>query len=150
MNLAGQVIGINTLVAGQAGPGIPAQGIGFAIAINTAHPIADQLVNTGRAPHPYLGVRFVPITPTIAVQLRLPVGTKGVVVGQVEPASPAARAGIQTADVILSVDGQPLAEESSLPKILNAHKPGDTIQLTINRSGQQITVSATLGDTPQR
>ncbi|MDQ6673963.1 MAG: trypsin-like peptidase domain-containing protein, partial [Chloroflexota bacterium] len=92
-NLQGQVIGINTLVAGQAEPGVQAQGIGFAIAIATAKPIADQLVSTGRAVHPYLGVQYGLLTPGLARQLGAN-AQNGIVVGGVMPGSPAARAGL--------------------------------------------------------
>src|SRR5579871_3292480 len=88
MNLAGQVVGINTLVAAQAEPGVPAQGIGFAIAIATAKPIADQLVANGRVAHPFIGISYVALNPSIASQLGVSTSTKGVVVAQVVARSP--------------------------------------------------------------
>jgi len=148
MDLDGEVVGINTLVAGQAEPGVPAQGIGFAIAINTAKPIADQLVASGKVSHPFIGIGFAPLNPGIAAQLGVAQNLKGIAVAQVVPNSPAARAGIQTRDVITQVDGQALNDESSLPKALNAHKPGDTVQMSLNRRGQTQTVSVTLGEAP--
>jgi S1-C subfamily serine protease len=147
LDLQGQVIGINTLVAAEAAPGVPAQGIGFAIAIATAKPIADQLVASGRVVHPYLGIRYVPLNPAIAVQLGTS-ATQGVVVAQVEPGSPAARAGLQPRDVITAVDGRPLAGESDLAEAINAHKPGDAVSLTVLRGGQQTTANVTLGELP--
>src|SRR5205807_10231831 len=66
VNLAGEVVGINTLVAGQAEPGVPAQGIGFAIAVDTAKPVADQLVSTGHVVHPYMGIAYLPLSPAQA------------------------------------------------------------------------------------
>ena len=147
VNLNGQVIGINTLVATQAEPGVSAQGIGFAIAIDTAKPIADQLVATGHAVHPYLGIAYGPLTPSLAV--RLGVNTdNGFVVGQVAPGSPAASAGLQPGDVITAVDGQPLDSESALAKNLNRHNPGDSITLTVIRGGQQQNIQVTLGAAP--
>jgi serine protease Do len=147
VNLNGQVIGINTLVATQSEPGVAAQGIGFAIAIDTAKPIADQLVTTGHAVHPYLGIAYGPLTPSLAV--RLGVNTdNGVLVGQVVPGSPAASAGIQPGDVITAVDGQTLDSESALAQALNQHKPGDSITLTVIRNGQQQNISVTLGTAP--
>ena len=147
VNLNGQVIGINTLVATQAEPGVSAQGIGFAIAIDTAKPIADQLVATGHAVHPYLGIAYGPLTPSLAV--RLGVNTdNGFVVGQVAPGSPAASAGLQPGDVITAVDGQPLDSESALAENLNQHKPGDSITLTVIRGGQQQNIQVTLGAAP--
>jgi S1-C subfamily serine protease len=147
VNLDGQVIGINTLVAGQAEPGVQAQGIGFAIAIATAKPIADQLVSSGHAVHPFLGISYVALTPSLAAQL----GTNaqsGIVVGAVMPGSPADTAGIQPRDVITAIDGQQLTDESSLAQTLSQHKPGESVTLTVERGGQQQDVSVTLGNAP--
>jgi S1-C subfamily serine protease len=148
ININGEVVGINTLVAAQAEPGVPAQGIGFAIAIASAKPIADQLVANGRVAHAYLGIGFAPLSPAIAAQLGVPSDAKGVAVAQVAPGSPAASAGVQPRDVITAIDGQPLTDESSLPKALAAHKPGDRVQVTINRRGQTQDVQVTLGEAP--
>jgi serine protease Do len=148
VNLNGQVIGINTLVANQAGPGVSAQGIGFAIAISTAKPIADQLVATGRVAHPYLGVNYASLNPSIAAQLGIATSQKGVVVGQVVPGSPAAGAGLRTRDVITNVDGSELTTDSSFAQILNQKKPGDTVSLTVQRGGQAVQVQAKLGEMP--
>jgi len=148
VNLDGQVIGINTLVAGQAEPGVQAQGIGFAIAIATAKPIADQLVSSGHAVHPFLGVQYVALTPAMAARL----GTNaqsGIIIGAVQPGSPADQAGLQARDVITAVDGQQLTDESSLAQLLSQHKPGDSVSLTVIRGGQQQNVSVTLGNAPQ-
>jgi S1-C subfamily serine protease len=134
-------------VATQAEPGVPAQGIGFAIAIATAKPIADQLVAGGRVVHPYLGIRYAPLNPAVATQLGVN-ATQGVVVAQVQPGSPAAQAGLQPRDVITAVDGQPLESDTGLAEAISAHKPGDTLALTVLRGNQQITVDVTLGELP--
>jgi len=147
VNLDGQVIGINTLVAGQAEPGVQAQGIGFAIAISTAKPIADELVSTGRAVHPYVGIQYGELTPSIASQLRANV-QEGIVVGAVQPGSPAAAAGLQTRDIITAVQGQQLTDESTLAQILSNHKPGDAVTFHVVRGGAQQDVQVTLGDAP--
>ena len=146
-NLAGQVIGINTLVAGQAEPGVQAQGIGFAISMATAKPIADQLVTSGKVAHPYMGIGYIQLTPAIAAQLGIST-REGVVVTMIEPNSPAAQAGLQQRDVITAIDGQPLKEESSLSRVINQHKPGDTVTLTVLRGGQTMEVKVTLGESP--
>lgn len=148
VNLDGQVIGINTLVAGQAEPGVQAQGIGFAIATATARPIADQLVTSGRAAHPFLGIQYAPLTPAVAAQLGTTAQT-GIVVGAVLQGSPAGVAGLQRGDVITAVNGQPLTDESSLPQALSQHQPGDTVTLTVVRGEQSQDVSVTLADMPQ-
>jgi S1-C subfamily serine protease len=146
-NLAGQVIGINTLVAGQAEPGVPAQGIGFAISIATARGIADQLVTSGQVVHPYLGVSLTPLTPPLARQLGVS-ATQGIAIVSVGEGSPAAAAGLQSRDVITAVDGTPIVDDSTFAEALNAHKPGDTVTLTVLRGQQQQDVQATLAERP--
>jgi S1-C subfamily serine protease len=147
VNLDGQVVGINTLVAGQAEPGVQAQGIGFAISIAAAKPIADELVANGRAVHPFLGIQYGVLTPAIAAQLGVN-AQNGIVIGAVMRGSPAATAGLQPRDVVTAVDGQQIMDESTLAQVLGQHKPGDTVQLTVIRNGQQQDVSVTLGETP--
>ena len=148
VNLDGQVVGINTLVAGMAEPGVQAQGIGFAIAMATAKPIADELVSTGHAVHPYLGIQYGQLTPGIAARLGVNVQS-GAFISAVVPGSPAASAGLQPRDIITQVDGKALDTESALAEDLGAHKPGDTVTLTIIRNGQQQNVQVTLGQLPQ-
>ena len=146
-DMSGQVIGINTLVAAQAEPGVPAQGIGFAIAIDAAQPIAAQLVQTGHATHSYLGITFQWAGGASARQLHAQ-NTEGVLVQQVQPGSPAAKAGVQRGDIITAVNGQKLTSETDLPATISKQKPGDTIQLAIVRNGQPQTLSATLAQRP--
>ena len=149
VDLQSRVIGINTLVAGQAERGIPAQGIGFAIAISTAKPIADALVANGRVVHPYIGITYAPLNPLTRAQLNIS-AKAGAVVGQIIAGSPAAEAGLQPRDVIVEVDGQPLEGESGLAKVINSHKVGDTIVLTVIRAGQQERLSVRLAEMPER
>lgn len=149
VNLAGEVVGINTLVAGQAESGLPAQGIGFAIAINTAKPIADELVATGKVVHPYLGIRYQWIGPAEAAQLGLQ-QRQGVLIAQVVSGSPAARAGVRARDVVTHIDGRQLTTESSLAAIIDSHKPGDRVTLTVIRGGQTQSIEVTLGEMPSQ
>jgi S1-C subfamily serine protease len=146
-NLAGQVIGINTLVAGQAEPGVQAQGIGFAISMATAKPIADELVANGKVVHPYMGIGYVPLNPGSAAQMSV-TNEHGALVQRVEPNSPASQAGVQTRDVITEIDGQALKDESALPKTVSSHKPGDKITLTVIRDGKSMQIPLTLGEMP--
>jgi S1-C subfamily serine protease len=147
VNLDGQVIGINTLGGGATSSGVQTQGIGFAISINTAKPIADQLVATGKVIHPYLGISYVPLNPALAAQNGIPV-PYGAYVTAVVPGSPAANAGVQVNDVITAIDGTNLDSDSALAQILNQHKPGDTVTLTVQRGSQTLTVKVTLGEAP--
>lgn len=147
VNLDGQVIGIDTLVAGEAEPGVPAQGIGFAIAISTARPIADQLVATGRVVHPFLGINYVPLNPAISAQLRID-QRQGVLVSSVVRGSPAGAAGLQARDVITAIDGAGLKTDSDLAQIIDRHKPGDSVTLTVLRAAQKTDIRVTLGERP--
>ncbi|HEX9016423.1 MAG TPA: trypsin-like peptidase domain-containing protein [Chloroflexota bacterium] len=148
-NLDGEVVGINTLVAGQAEPGIQAQGIGFAIAVNSIKPIAEQLVTTGRVMRPYLGITYGAVTPSIARRLGLS-ATEGIVISQVVSNSPAARAGLRPNDVIASIDNQKITDESTLGKVLTSHKPGDKVSLSVRRGSQTQQIDVTLGERPSR
>jgi S1-C subfamily serine protease len=149
VNLRGEVIGINTLVAALAQAGVPAQGIGFAIAINTARPIGDQLLATGRVIHPYLGVVYEWVGAAGARQLRSD-GSRGALVQGVQAGSPAAQVGLQRGDIITKVDGQPLTQEAELPKAIRKRRPGDSLQLTIVRDNAERTVVVTLGERPDQ
>lgn len=145
VDLNGRVVGINTLVAGSTGNGTQAEGIGFAIAIDTAKPIADQLVATGVITHPSLGFSYVPLNPYINVQLGVPAATTGVVVSRIGSTSAAAQSGLQRLDVITAVNGTALVNDSDLAAIVNTHKPNDVLTLSVLRNGQPTTVKLTLG-----
>ena len=147
VNLQGQVVGINTLVAWVAEPGVQAQGIGFAIAMNSAKPIAEQLVSTGKAIHPFVGISYAALTPSIARQLGIQDG-QGIVVAQVVPGSPADKAGLKRYDVITQVDDQKITDESVLGRVLSTHKPGDTVTLQVQRGSQSMQVKVTLAERP--
>jgi S1-C subfamily serine protease len=145
VNLAGQVIGLNTLVAGQAEPGVQAQGIGFAISMAAAKPVADQLVATGKVVHPSLGIQYVPLSPSIAYQLGIQ-QSEGIVVADVVAASPADDAGIRPRDVITAVDDVPLKSDSDLAQFMSQHKPGDEVTLTVLRNNTPTSVKVKLGE----
>jgi len=147
VNLQGQVIGINTLVAGQTANGVQAQGIGFAIAISTAKPIADQLVATGKVIHAYMGISYIPLNPAVAAQLGT-TQTEGIVIASVTPGSPAEKAGLQQYDIITKIDGNALKTDSAFEQILFSHKPGDVLTLTIIRNGTTKSIQVTLSNRP--
>ncbi|MHB1162530.1 MAG: S1C family serine protease [Chloroflexota bacterium] len=147
VNLAGQVVGVNTLVAGMAEPGLQAQGIGFAIAVNSARPIAQQLVDSGKVVHPFLGIRYTALTPSVARRLGIPEG-QGIVVLEVVQGSPADQAGLRRLDVVQQVENQNITDESTLGRVLTTHQPGDVVTLTVRRDGQIIQPRVTLGERP--
>ena len=147
VTLQGQVIGINTLGGGASSSGTQVQDINFSISIETAKKIADELVATGKAIHPYVGISYVPLTPSIAAQLGVP-ETQGIGVGSVVAGSPAAKAGLQAQDIITAIDSTKLVGESDFANIISSHKPGDTVTFTVVRGSQQLQVQVTLGEAP--
>ena len=148
VNLSGQVVGLNTLVAGDSQTGGQVEGIGFAISINTASQIAQQLISTGKVVHPYIGITYEPLDPLTASQLGIAVN-QGVLVVDVASGSPAAADnGLKPRDVITAADGKVLASDSDLAEILNSHKPGDTLNMDVQRGGKKITVKITLANAP--
>lgn len=140
LNLNGQVIGINTAVNAQA------QGIGFAISINTVREVLDDLIQQGKVIRPYIGIYMQSITKEIADSLG--VEARGIVVAGVESGSPAAKAGLKKYDVITQIDQAPVNTYDELQEILRSHKVGDTISLHIMRNRSQIVVSVVLTEKP--
>ncbi len=147
VNLNGEVVGINTAVPGATSQGYQPYGIGFAISINEAKPIIQQLIQNAHLTRPYLGISAVTVTPAIAAQLGV-IAEQGVVIADVASSSPAAQAGLQQGDVITAIDGKPIKDEASLRQAIQSHQAGDTIQLTILRNGRQMKVSAKLAQAP--
>ena len=147
VNLAGEVIGINTLIVRNTGTGAVAEGLGFAIPVNTAQAVAQQIIQKGYVSHPYLGVGFQPIAPDIAAAYNLPVQW-GVYVTQVAGNSPASQAGLQRGDIIIKFGDVTLDDTHSYLNTLYGYKPGDTVTLTIARGSQTLTVTVTLGEAP--
>jgi len=142
LNLKGEVIGINTAI-------IPyAQGIGFAIPINTAKQILDDLIKFGRVDRGWLGVYLQSMTPSLAKGFGLS-EPKGVIVAKVAPGSPAEKAGITRGDVILSVDGKEVNSPAELQIAIRSRKAGDKVNLSIWRKGKSLNVTVTLGSIPQ-
>lgn len=145
LNLAGEVIGINTLVVRNSGMGDVAEGLGFAIPVNTAQAIAQQIIQQGYFARPYMGISFQPITPDIADRYDLPANW-GAYVTQVEAGSPAAQAGLQENDIITKLGDITLDESHSYVNSLFKYKPGDTIPLTVMRGGKEVQLQITLGE----
>lgn len=143
VDLAGAVIGINTLIVRNTGSGTVAEGLGFSIPINTAQAVATQIIQKGYVAHPYLGISYQPITPDVAAAYNLPVQW-GVYVTRVAVNSPAAQAGLQPGDMINQIDTVPLDATHSYLNTLFSYKPGDQITLSIVRNGQTFQAKVTL------
>ncbi len=141
-NLQGQVVGVNTaIIAG-------GQGIGFAIPIDLAKNIINQLKDTGKVVRGWLGVLVQQITPEIAEGLKLP-EPKGALVSDVTPGGPAAKAGIQRQDIITQFNGQAINEMQELPKLVAAMPPGTEVQLTYLRNGKEKTARLKVAEQPE-
>ena len=142
----GRLVGVNTAIAtvpnaaGDAGGG--SVGIGFAIPVDLASAVADELIATGKFSIPSFGWSVAPVTASIAAEFGLPAG---MFVRSTVPGGPAAKGGIVQGDVVTEVDGQPTLDEDSLTKIALAHKAGDMVKVTYQRNGQAKQTSITLG-----
>ena len=145
VDLAGEVIGINTLIVRDTGSGDVAEGLGFAIPVNTAQAVAQQIIQRGYFARPYMGISFQPINPDIADRYNLP-AKWGAYVTQLEAGSPADRAGLRQNDIITQVGNITLDETHSYINALFTYKPNDTIPLVILRDGQQTQLQVTLGE----
>src|SRR5262245_42022281 len=130
VNLAGQVIGINTLIVRNTESGDVAEGLGFAIPVNTAQAVAQQIIQKGYFARPYLGISFEPINPDIALRYNLP-AQWGVYITRVSSSSPASKAGLQEGDIITKVGDVTLDETHSYVNTLFTFKPGDQLTLEL-------------------
>jgi len=157
LNWHGEVIGINTMIASNVGQ---SAGIGFAIPINTAKAVLNDLVTLGRVRRPALGVRTIPITPELADQLGL-AADYGLLIVQVVPGGAADRAGLHGGseraylgnipitvggDLIVAIDGQQVQDQQDLSQVMNNHRAGDTVRVTIYRGKRKLDVTVTLGE----
>jgi serine protease Do len=145
VNLAGQVIGINTLIVRGTGNGSVAEGLGFAIPVNTAQAVATQIIQKGYFAHPYIGISYQPIAPDVANAYNLPVQW-GAYVTDVQSNSPASQAGLKPGDIITQVGNVAMDATHSYLNTLYTYKPGDRVTLDLIRNGQKLQVQITLGE----
>jgi S1-C subfamily serine protease len=160
LNSRGQVIGINSMIF--TGGVEQSAGIGFAIPINTAKSVLDDLVHLGHARYPTLGVRTIPIGPDLADQMGLSADS-GLLIVQVLPGSAAERAGLRGGndraylgnmpimlggDLVVAIDGQPVEDQLELSHAMQSHRAGDTVTLTIFRGRKKMDMKVVLGESP--
>jgi S1-C subfamily serine protease len=160
LNMHGEVIGINTMIASNVGQ---SAGIGFAIPINTAKAVINDLLTSGRVRRPALGVRTIPVDPELADQMGL-ASDYGLLIVQVVPGGAADNAGLRGGsqraflgntpimlggDLIVAIDGKKIEDQQELAQIMNSHRAGDTVHITIYRGKKKIDVSVTLGEARQ-
>jgi Do/DeqQ family serine protease len=142
VNLNGELVGINSAIISRTGGNV---GIGFAIPVNMARAIMDQLVKTGTVRRGLLGVNIQDVTPEIAATFGLP-GNSGALVSQVGADSAAEKAGIQIEDVIISINGTRLRDSGSLKNAIGLLPPGESITVGLIRDGREQTITAVLGE----
>jgi len=145
LNLKGEVIGINVAMAPEA------QNIGFAIPINRAKKVIEEVKKEGKIRYPFLGIIWQQIDEELASKYNLPVNYGALIVRDekgiaIVPGSPADKAGLQENDIILEINGQKLTKENPLNEVIYKYKPGDTILLKILRKGKEKLVPVTLGE----
>jgi S1-C subfamily serine protease len=158
LNARGQVIGINTLIL--TGGVEQSSGIGFAIPINTAKAVLDDLVHLGRVRRPEMGIRTVPVGPEVANQLGLGADS-GLLISQVVPGSAADRAGLRGGseraflgnmpimlggDLLVAVDGEEVGDQQDLSHIMQKHRSGDTVTVTVYRGKKRMDLKVVLGE----
>ena len=145
INLAGEVVGINTLIVRSSNSGTVAEGLGFAIPSNTAAAIASQIIEKGYFARPYFGVTVQTINPNIAYRYRLPV-EYGAYITQVHSDSPASKVDLQEADIITSLGGLTIDEKNSYYNVLFRFSPSDKITVEFVRNGQLKKVEVTMAE----
>ena len=133
--------GVNTAVDAQG------QGIGFAIPINVAKSVVDELIKYGKVIRPWLGISYWSVTDEIAYSLKLP-DNKGVVITRIIASSPADRYGLKVADVIVKIKGTPINSIGDM-EIIETLKIGDRIPFVVLREGKEQTIYVTIGERPQ-
>lgn len=149
LNSQGEVIGVNTAIRADA------QGLGFAIPIETAARIANELFTKGRVEHPFLGIEMVDLSPTKKQQInqenRLNIQQNtGIAIKGVLDKSPAQRAGLRSGDVIQKFNGKPVKTAAQVQKLVESSSVGDTLQIEVNRDGKIQTFPVQLGAYPQK
>ena len=139
-----QLIGINSAILTQGGTSSNA-GVGFAIPVNIATEVADQLIERGYVQHPFLGIEGTDVSAEIGARVGV---AEGAYVERVLPDTPAAQAGLQEGDVITSLGGEPVASMQDLIMVILNHEVGDVVDVTYSRQGQETTVEVRLAERP--
>jgi len=144
VNTSGQLIGINTAILSRSGGN---QGVGFAIPINMAREVMDQLVKTGKVVRGYMGAGVQDITPELARAFKLQ-SAVGAAITSVEPDSPAARGGLQAGDVVTAINGESVQDSGHLRLRISRTAPGTPVKLTVQRPEGPRELTVTLGTLP--
>jgi putative serine protease PepD len=146
VNCSGELVGVPTAGAQVPGPGSAGGsiGLGFAIPVDLAVKLSDEIISTGRVTHAYLGLQTIPVPPAAAAQEGLPAG---LFVNGVRPDGPAAQAGIRPGDVITKIDDEDATTNLQLEELSLTKKPGEQVTVVYSRDGHSTTATITLGST---
>ncbi len=148
VNLSGEVVGINVMVLRGSGFGSDvAEGLGFAIPSNTVKTVARQLIETGVAEMPFLGVSYSELNPQLSMEYGLSLSS-GALIEQVLAETAAARAGLQPQDIIIAINDTPIDDRHPLSQVLMEHSVGEEVVLTVVRGEEQLQIPVTLGKRP--
>jgi serine protease Do len=142
VDLDGEVIGINTMIAGIG------TGIGFAVPSSMAKPIAEQLIKTGRVRRPFLGVVMQDMNPELSKKLGRGAPEKGALVGQVQPGSPADKAGIKPGDILVDIDKTPVSGSKSVQRTVLGKSIGQKVNIGVWRDGKTMNIATSLAELP--
>jgi serine protease Do len=141
VNMAGEVVGVNTAISSVG------QGIGFAVPASIARGVLDQLRTKGKVSRGYLGITVGEVTPDVAEAWGVP-DDRGALVQSVSTGLPADLAGVKRGDIITAIDGKPVGSSEEVVHIVSAKDPGAKVKLTVFRGGKEMTLVASLGDRP--
>ena len=147
VNTRGELIGINTAIISNGGGGN--QGIGFAVPVNMARTVMEQILKSGKVTRGYLGVQIQEVTSDLAKAFSLP-SPEGALVGDVSSDSPGAKAGLQKGDVITGLNGQKISDYHDLRLRISQTAPGTSVKMDVYRNGQKQQMTATLGEFPEK
>jgi serine protease DegQ len=145
IDVGGNLIGINTAIYSRNGTSM---GIGFAIPVSIARQVMDQIIATGSVTRGWIGVEVQDITPELADSFKLP-NTHGVLIAGIVRGGPADRAGVKPGDILIEVDGKPVADSSAMLNLVAAALPGKPAALKLIRNGSPLSVKVTVGKRPK-
>jgi serine protease DegQ len=145
VDAAGNLIGVNTAIFSRSGGSM---GIGFAIPVSTAKMVLDQIVKNGSVTRGWIGVEVQEITPPMAASFKLD-GTRGALIAGVLRGGPADKAGVKPGDVLVEVQGKPVADPAGMLNLIAALAPGQSARLKLRRQGHDVDASITVGRRPK-
>ncbi|MYM33171.1 Do family serine endopeptidase [Duganella sp. FT50W] len=144
VDVSGNLLGINSAIYSQSGGSV---GIGFAIPVSTAKNVMEAIIKTGHVVRGWIGVESQEITPELAASFRLPRQSGAIIAGVVRH-GPADKGGIKPGDILLTVDGKPVADTNSMLNLIAQLTPGEKAKMTILRKNQETTLDVTVGKRP--